>query len=199
LGPEAIAKLQERLERASGDAQGLGQLIDELLDISRMTSGRLKLEKQPFDLSELLKEVVTKYTETALEMGCRLEFQVPAAIVGYWDRMRLEQVVANLLSNAIKYGQGKPVEIEVSEKDDNAIIKVSDHGIGIAPDHQRRIFERFERAVPDREFGGLGLGLWIARRIVEASGGQIRVESVPMQGATFTATLPKSHTQAGDR
>ena len=199
LGNDAIKKLQDRLERASGSVQDLGQLIDELLDVSRMTSGKLKLEKQQFDLSELLKEVVAKYSETALEMGCRLELQCPAAIVGYWDRVRLEQVVANLLSNAIKYGREKPVEIEVSEKDDNAIFKVTDHGIGVAPDHQTRIFERFERAVPDREFGGLGLGLWIARRIVEASGGKIRVESVPTQGATFTVTLPKSSTQAGEQ
>jgi signal transduction histidine kinase len=198
LGPDGLKKLQARLERATETVRGLGQLIDELLDVSRMTSGKLKLEKQQLDLSELLKGVVAKYSETALKVGCRLELQSPAAIVGYWDRMRLEQVVANLLSNAIKYGQEKPVEIVVFEEDGKAIIKVSDRGIGIALDNQMRIFERFERAVSEREFGGLGLGLWIARCIVEASGGKIRVDSIPMQGATFTVTLPISNTQAGD-
>jgi signal transduction histidine kinase len=99
-------------------------------------------------------------------------------------------VVNNLVGNALKYGQTKPVEVDLTTEDSQAVLRVTDHGIGIDEDHQRRIFQRFERAVSTRDFGGFGLGLWISRQIVEASGGKIDVQSALGRGATFTVRLP---------
>ena len=104
--------------------------------------------------------------------------------------MRLEQVISNLLTNALKYGPGKPIEVETARDGNLARIRVRDYGIGIEPENQRRIFERFERAVSDRHYGGLGLGLWIARQVVEASGGTITVQSAPGEGSLFSVELP---------
>jgi signal transduction histidine kinase len=106
--------------------------------------------------------------------------------------MRLEQVVGNLLANAMKYGAGKPVELHLEQDDGKVRLKVRDFGIGIAKEDRERIFERFERAVSVRHYGGFGLGLWIVREIVQALGGAIDVESTPGQGSTFTVTLPRS-------
>ncbi len=117
--------------------------------------------------------------------------------VGPWDRLRLEQVAGNLLSNAIKYGPGQPVEVRVHRDGRRGILAVADRGIGVAPEEQQRIFDRFERAVTARHFGGLGLGLWIAREIVTRLGGSVRVESQPGQGATFTVELPLAQEGGG--
>jgi signal transduction histidine kinase len=116
----------------------------------------------------------------------------PGPAVGQWDRLRLEQVVTNLLSNAIKYGEGKPVEVEVAGDAVAVTLRVRDHGIGIAPEDRRRIFERFERAVSADHYGGFGLGLWICRQVVEVFEGTIDVASAPGQGSTFVVTLPRS-------
>ena len=111
-------------------------------------------------------------------------------VVGRWDRERIEQAIENLVANALKYGQGKPVEIYLRTEGGEVVLQVTDHGVGIDDEHQKRIFDRFERAVSTRDFGGLGLGLWIARRVVEASGGRIAVCSAPGEGAVFTVRLP---------
>jgi signal transduction histidine kinase len=110
------------------------------------------------------------------------------SIVG--DELRLEQVLTNLLSNAIKYGEGRPIEVRLRCSSQRALLSVIDHGIGISPEDQVRIFDRFERAVNARHYSGLGLGLWIARQIVQASGGVLRVASAPGKGSTFTVDLP---------
>jgi signal transduction histidine kinase len=111
--------------------------------------------------------------------------------VGRWDKARIEQVVANLLSNAIKYGAGKPIEITVEADGTTARLTVADHGIGIAPDRVPRIFERFERAVSSLHYSGLGLGLYIVRRVLDALGGSVRVQSAAGEGATFIVELPQ--------
>src|SRR6185369_13265349 len=121
-----------------------------------------------------------------------IRFRSGGALRGTWDRVRLEQVISNLLTNALKYGPGKPIEIETAGEGDLACIRVRDYGIGIEPENQRRIFERFERAVSDRHYGGLGLGLWIVRQIVEALRGTIAVESEAGSGSTFTVHLPRA-------
>jgi CheY-like chemotaxis protein len=101
--------------------------------------------------------------------------------------------LTNLVANAVKYGEGKPIEIEVGERDGSALVAVSDHGCGIAAEDQARIFERFERLFSIRHYGGFGLGLWIARQIVDAHGGQIEVTSSPGEGSTFRLILPKDY------
>ncbi len=114
------------------------------------------------------------------------------AIVGNWDRLRVDQIVTNLLSNAIKYGAGKPIHVEVSVVEDRALLRVTDHGIGIDKVNQARIFERFERAVSSKHYGGFGLGLWIVRQIIQAHGGDISIQSRIGEGSTFIAELPLS-------
>jgi signal transduction histidine kinase len=111
-------------------------------------------------------------------------------VVGNWDRLRLDQVITNLMANALKYGAGKPIAVTVDRCERHARLVIEDHGIGIAAADQGRIFERFERAVSDRHYGGLGLGLWICRQIVEALEGTIRVESEAGQGSKFSVVLP---------
>jgi signal transduction histidine kinase len=103
----------------------------------------------------------------------------------------VEQILTNLLSNAVKYGAGSPIDVHLEVSEDTVRLTVRDRGIGIATDHQARIFERFERAVSARHFGGLGLGLYIARQIVNAHGGEIGVRSSPGEGSTFTVVLPR--------
>ena len=180
----------QRLDKAATAGTRLERLIDELLDVSRITLGRLHLEPEPMQLDELVREVVERFTESA-----NTKITVDATPVsGTWDRARLDQVISNLIANALKYGNNEPIQLTVTRTNADAILRVTDHGIGIATEEQSRIFERFERAVQHREDGGFGLGLWIARQIVEASGGTIEVTSAPNRGATFTVSLPDDET-----
>ncbi|MRG96728.1 sensor histidine kinase [Polyangium spumosum] len=179
------------LEVAYRQAVRLAALIDRLLDVSRITAGRLDLCLEEVDLSALVQDVVTRFGREAEEAGCSITFQHDKPVLGTWDRLRIEQVVTNLLGNAIKYGRGEPIEIALEADEAAARLTVRDHGVGIAPEDQGKIFERFERAVSNQSFGGLGLGLWIVRQIVEAHGGSVRVESVQGEGSTFRVELPR--------
>jgi signal transduction histidine kinase len=183
--------LTARLKKSVRQTDRLNRLIDSLLEVSRITAGRMALELEPIDLSELLRELCDRFAEQAAQAGCSIRLQVVPPASGQWDRMRLEQVVTNLLSNAIKYGPGKPVDVTVESNATTVRLTVADHGIGIAPESVARIFERFERAVSPRHFGGLGLGLYITRQIAEAHGGSIQVESHVGEGSRFTVELPR--------
>ncbi|MFT3765586.1 MAG: MHYT domain-containing protein [Minicystis sp.] len=171
-------------------ADRLSGLVDDLLDVSRIVAGRLELHPAPMDLTALVREVAGHFDELSRVASSPVQIVAPEPVTGCWDRSRMEQVVTNLVSNAIKYGPGRAVEIEVHRLDARAVLRVRDHGIGIDPEAQRRIFDRFERAVPSRNYGGLGLGLYIVRQIVDVHGGTIHVESTPGAGATFTVELP---------
>jgi two-component system OmpR family sensor kinase len=141
--------------------------------------------------------MVASWAEQAKRAGCALRFHESLPTVGCWDRLRIEQALTNLISNATKYGPGKPVDITIDRDADNAWITVEDRGMGIAADDQERIFRMFERAVPSQHYGGLGLGLFITRQIVEASGGSIDVSSELGKGSTFRICLPVA--ASGDR
>ena len=134
--------------------------------------------------------VAERMKEPAASAGSVLRVDRGAPAGGYWDSFRIEQVVTNLIANAIKYGAGKPIDVTVGRAGVSARITVRDQGPGIAPADQRRLFERFARFGSVRHYGGFGLGLWIARTIVEAHGGAISVESCPGAGAGFTVELP---------
>jgi PAS domain S-box-containing protein len=189
-----------RLERILRQTERMARLVDSLLDVSRITAGRLKLElEEGVDLAALVREAVERLREQLENAHSRVDLHVDGDTRGRWDRLRLEQVVANLLSNAVKYGAGAPIEIAVRGDGERVRLVVRDHGIGVPPEDRSRIFERFERLVSAREFSGFGLGLWIVREIVEALGGTIDVDSRPGQGAAFTADLPRSGPLAQNR
>ncbi|MFL5355514.1 ATP-binding protein [Archangium sp.] len=178
---------------ASCQRQGtrLGKLVGDLLDVSRITSGRLPMEPEEMDLSALVEEVAARMGPELEKAGCALVLKLESPLAGQWDRSRLDQVVTNLLSNAMKYGQGHPIEVTAEAIAGGVRLRVRDEGIGISAEDQARIFERFERAVPDRHYGGLGLGLWISKQIVTCLGGHIHVESEQGHGSSFTVELPR--------
>ncbi len=188
-----IAGLLQSVVRQSGR---LHALIDELLDLSRITTHRIALVSESLDFGELVAESVERSREPAARAGSSLLLATDGDLHGSWDRVRLEQVVGNLVSNAVKYGAGRPIEVRVLDEGELVRLDVEDHGIGISPEDQARIFERFERAVASRHYGGFGLGLWIVRQVVEAMGGRIWVESVAGRGSTFSVELPRGQPQA---
>ncbi|WP_257454666.1 hybrid sensor histidine kinase/response regulator [Archangium lipolyticum] len=187
----------ERLDVARRSVRRLARLIETLLDVSQLTTGRLQLEPERVDLATLVGEVVAASEEEAQRQGTPLNVHLESPLTGCFDRDRMEQVVHHLLSNALKFGQGRPVEVSLrSDGSGAAVLSVVDHGIGIPPADRARIFERFERAVSVKNFGGLGLGLWVTRQVVEAHQGAIRVEDTPGGGATFHIQLPR-HCRGG--
>jgi signal transduction histidine kinase len=171
-----------------GAVRRLVRLVETLLDVSRLTAGRLDLEPEEMDFGQSVGTVVDAFRDQLKDRRVTLRV---APVIGSWDRFRLEQIVTNLVSNAIKYGEGSPIEITLDGDGDTAHLAVTDHGIGIDAENQERLFERFERAVSRRHYGGFGLGLWITRRIVDTMGGRITVESRPGEGSTFRVTLPR--------
>ncbi|HVR03849.1 MAG TPA: ATP-binding protein [Polyangia bacterium] len=187
--PKGLATQLETMDRQVGR---LDTLINELLDVSRITVGRLDLEISEFDVAALVREVVGRFQQE-LDWGHHtVTLDLGGPVIGRWDRLRLDQVVSNLLSNAMKYGgERKLIEIGVSTGPAGVEVWVRDHGVGISPEDQDRIFERFERLISVRHFGGFGLGLWIVRQIVEAHGGRVRVQSAPGEGSTFTVEVPR--------
>jgi signal transduction histidine kinase len=168
----------------------LTRLIDELLNVSRIDAGRLQLDLEPIDLAQVVREIVQRFEEDLASSGSSVAIRAEAPVIGRWDNLGLEQVIVNLLSNAIKFGTGKPIEITVECDATLARLVVRDHGTGIAPDRVPHIFERFERGVTTRQYGGLGLGLYIVKGIVDAFGGVIHVESKLDEGSIFTVELP---------
>ncbi len=184
-----IAKVVERGKKLVSQSDRMARLVEELLDVSRLAAGRLTLERTRFDLAELVHEVANRMRDGFDRASMPLSVTAES-ITGEWDRGRIDQIITNLMSNALKYGRGSPVNVTVVRRDTTAVIAVTDRGIGIAPEDQGRVFERFERAVASRKFAGLGLGLWIAAQLVEAHGGTIAVASTLGEGSTFTVALP---------
>lgn len=185
-------RLAPHLEVMRRQVKRLAGLVTDLLDVSNIRAGRLALtlNPQPCDLAALVRDVAGRFDTELKRAGCEVRLHAPAPVLGAWDSSRLEQVVTNLLANAIKYGPGHPVTLRVEELEGRARLTVRDRGIGIAPENLQRIWGKFERAVSERHYGGLGLGLYISRQIVEALGGTVKVESTLGQGATFIVELP---------
>jgi signal transduction histidine kinase/ActR/RegA family two-component response regulator len=184
-------RILNRLARCTRSLDRLGQLIEALLDVSRVSIGGLTLNLEQTDLTTLTRDVVDRFQDEAERAISQIQLVSDGPIWGMWDRLRVEQVLTNLLSNALKYGAGAEVEIELLDAGAEAVVKVIDHGIGIPAGDLERIFGRFERAVSSRNYGGLGLGLFITRRIVEAHGGVITADATPAGGATLAVRLPK--------
>jgi PAS domain S-box-containing protein len=187
-----------RLQAMGRQVERLESLVASLLDVGRLSEGRLSLELGEVELHALAREVLERLAEVFERAGCEVHLEAPESVHGRWDAQRLDQVLVNLLTNAAKYGAGRPVHVRVEEIGAFARLTVRDEGIGITPEALPRLFGRFERAVSDRQYGGLGLGLYISRQLVEAMGGRVSVDSQLGEGATFTVELPLQPASVAD-
>ena len=178
-----LAMLKRQVDR-------LTALVAEMLDVSRITGGGLQLSLGSVDLRDIVREVLDRFDLEIQRRHVTLKVNAPDPAPGIWDAARIDQVITNLISNALKYGAERPVEVSVRVEASQAVVVVRDHGIGIPEDEQSKIFGPFARVFAATHHAGLGLGLWIAQQIVQASGGRIKVDSRPEQGSTFTVELP---------
>jgi PAS domain S-box-containing protein len=185
------SKVAARIEDARRQTERLSDLVERLLDVSRVASGSIDLQPADVDLGEIVRAVVAELQNHARRVHTLLSVDVSGDARGRWDKHRIEQVLTNLTENALKYGDGKPIEVSVEGHGSDVRVTVTDHGIGISDSDVRRIFGLFERAAPVRHYGGLGLGLYITKQIVEAHGGRIRVSSEVGKGSQFVVELPK--------
>jgi signal transduction histidine kinase len=175
-------------------------LIETLLDVSRIATGRFVLTPSEGDLAAATEEVVDRMAERAQEAGCVVTFEKALSSgVGKWDMVRIRQLITNVLENALKYGAGQPVHVVLGEDAPAFVLTITDHGPGIPEQDLERIFQRFERAAPPRNYGGLGLGLYVSRQIVEGHGGSISARNEPGGGARFTIRIPKTRDLSAER
>ncbi|MCE3605952.1 hybrid sensor histidine kinase/response regulator [Massilia sp. P8910] len=182
--------MRKMVARDGRQIQSMIRLINDMVDVSRIRSGKLSIRPAETELSALLSRIVSDLAQRTEAAGGTIELHAPAPVAGVWDEFRVEQIIINLLTNALRYGGSKPVKISLEARDGYAIIVVRDQGVGIAPEDQLRIFAPFERAGTKDVREGLGLGLYIARQLAESHDGTLDVDSAPNQGAAFRLTLP---------
>jgi PAS domain S-box-containing protein len=185
-----LPQVRASVDRAKDQTERMRRLVDRLLDVSQLASGRLEMELAPRDLGEVVKEVVERFSEDASNARCELRLKIIEGVNLPLDRFRLDEAIGNVISNAIKYGAGKPIEVELRTDDSKATLVVQDRGIGIPVEDLSRIFGRFERTTISRNYGGLGLGLYIANQVIEQHDGSIRAESRSGGGARIVIDLP---------
>ena len=188
--PVSVEWIQTQLRGVEHRLHRLLETLDRLLDVSRLSTGRIDLQPEPMNLADAVRDVIDALEAELAVARCKLTLSARGVATGSWDRLRVEQVFRNLLSNAIRFGAGRPIEVAVDADHDFATVAVRDHGIGIAPDQQSKIFERFERGAEQRS-GGFGIGLWIVRNICVAMGGAVSVDSTLGEGACFRVMLPR--------
>lgn len=190
--PELMSyeKMKKQLDYTINQIDRLNKLVDDMLDISRISTGKLLIKKSNFNLSELLNEVVERFLPQFDAVKCHVYRKINPDISGEWDSYKIEQVINNLLSNAIRYSPNKNIYVTLEKTKTSAVLKVRDEGMGIAPENLERIFERFERISSVISGLGLGLGLYITRQILTLHDGTIKVESELGIGSTFIIELP---------
>jgi signal transduction histidine kinase len=188
--PPDRATMLRMVERDERQIRSMIRLLDDMLDVSRLRTGHLAMDPKPFDLAELGRRVVEVISEQAANAGIPVTLEAPDMLPLQGDEFRIEQVINNLLTNALRYGDGKPVAVTVSAGEGRALVSVRDRGMGIAPADQERIFQQFERTEGSAQVPGLGLGLYIARQIVEAHRGRLEVVSEVGKGSEFILYLP---------
>lgn len=186
----SVESLLKMLQGTEQQSKRLSKMINDLLNVSLITTGRLELEKEEVDFSKLVKDVVDRFSDKAEKEGSPITFHGEQGVVGDWDKLRISQAVTNLISNAIKYGNSKPLKVDVSIHKSMGRMTIVDQGIGIPVDRQERIFERFERGVSNHDYKGLGVGLYISQQIVNTHHGKIKLTSTPETGSTFIIELP---------
>jgi PAS domain S-box-containing protein len=188
--PQSEDQVRKMIESAHFQVQRLVKLLNNLLDVSRISVDRLTLFKTRLDLADLARGVVERLETEARHAHTTIRLETPGPVFGRWDPERLEQVCINLITNAIRYGLERPIDVRVFSEGEMGIIEVEDRGIGICPEHHRKIFERFERTTATHSRSGLGLGLFIVKQIVDAHQGRILLRSAPGQGSRFRVEIP---------
>ena len=183
-------KLRDVVLDSDQQVARLTRLVEDILDSTRLSTGRLTLRFEDVELNHLVEQVIARVRADQPFARSPIEFSAGEPVHGSWDRLRVEQVVMNLLTNALKFGEDKPIRISCERVDGRARLTVADRGIGVAAVDHSRIFERLERAVPVSRYGGLGMGLFIARQIAEGHGGSLSIQSEIGQGAAFKLELP---------
>jgi signal transduction histidine kinase len=189
VSDQALPAIFDIIER---EDRKLAQFVDELLDLGRIRAGSLHFDFATVDLAEVVREVTTRLEGELTQAGSSVDLTAEGPLTGEWDRSRLDQVVSNLLSNAIKFGLGRPIEIRLTGTAADVGLQIKDSGAGIPDDRREQIFTPFERELSVRNYGGLGLGLYIVRTIVNGLGGTLAVDSAPGSGSTFTVSLPRT-------
>ena len=182
-GQFEVPALERSTASAIEQSMRMADTINMLVDVSRIDSGRWKLDWSDFELGAVARHAVQRLEHTARESGCEVRADIQGALHGRWDRVRIEEVFATLLTNAFKHGAGRPVDLSLRDLGQQVEIVVADHGGGIAPEDLPKVFVRGPRTA---------LGLWIAREIVQAHKGSIEVTSPPGDGSRFTITIPKA-------
>ncbi|HYO64669.1 MAG TPA: GAF domain-containing sensor histidine kinase [Archangium sp.] len=189
--PLETARVLEEVAAAERQTKQLGLLVEQLLDVSHLSAGHaLEPRRRRVALGELVARVLEALRPQVEASGSEVRRELRGPAVGGWDARRLEQVVTGRVRNALKFGEGRPIDVWVTPREGGVVLGVRDHGIGMPEGERERLFERFGRGVPVRHYGGLGLGLYLTRQLVEAHGGRISMESRPGEGSTFTVELP---------
>ena len=186
----SLDKLREMTTRDERQIRSLTRLIDDMLDVSRIRTGKLSIRPQAGDLGVLAGRVVETLAPQFASAGSRVELTVEGDVPVLIDEFRIEQVLVNLLTNALRYGRGQPVSVRVAAGAGQARIEVRDQGVGISEADQRRVFEQFERVTESGSPQGLGLGLFISEQIVQAHDGRIELSSRLGEGSCFSVVLP---------
>ncbi|CAI8865047.1 MULTISPECIES: hybrid sensor histidine kinase/response regulator [Pseudomonas] len=185
-----LDKMHAMVDRDERQIKSLIRLIEDMLDVSRIRTGKLSIRPVRFDLVQLVSNLLQNFAQQIEAAETEVSFTASGPVEGYWDEFRIEQVVSNLLTNALRYGGRSPIQVRVYREGDEARVEVQDRGIGISEENQKRIFQQFERVSAKTVVAGLGLGLFISEQIVAAHGGSIVVESQINEGALFRVCLP---------
>ncbi|CAB1402465.1 hybrid sensor histidine kinase/response regulator [Pseudomonas koreensis] len=185
-----LDKMHAMVDRDERQIKSLIRLIEDMLDVSRIRTGKLSIRPSRFDLVQLVSNLLQNFAQQIEAAETEVSLTVFGPVEGHWDEFRIEQVVSNLLTNALRYGGRSPIQVRVYREGEEARIEVQDHGIGISKENQKRIFQQFERVSAKTVVAGLGLGLFISEQIVAAHGGSIVVESEINEGALFRVCLP---------
>lgn len=186
--PDA-ARISKVIHTSNKQLNRINRLVDDILDISRLSSGHLSMHFEKCNLNSVVVEVIRQLSLEHENIRNNLKLNISGNIEAMCDQLRIEQVVSNLVSNASRYGEGKPIEVALTEQNGFISISVSDEGPGVSKDDQERIFGKFERA-SSINISGLGLGLYISRKIMDQHQGSLKLESTKGNGAVFVASFP---------
>lgn len=187
---EGDPRVRPKLQVAANSSLRLATLIESLLEVSRIATGRFELRATPGDLRDIVRETIDTFQTLAARVGSPVTLRADDPLDGEWDHVRVAQIVVNLLQNALKYGAGHPIEVSLTRTGEDVELAVRDHGPGIDPVHLPRIFDRFERATSMRHYGGLGIGLFVVREIALAHGGDVDATNCAGGGARIVVRLP---------